>query len=95
MFNVTRKDGGQFAFFMSQPVAITVEDMVQALWSGYLGQRPGRFSQATGYVWTVGWFSCSLPIYVKGLRDAGIIRDVLFGMWLSDMGSSMGRALLR
>ncbi|KAF2095138.1 hypothetical protein NA57DRAFT_79623 [Rhizodiscina lignyota] len=87
MFNVTRKDMGEFAFFMSQPVAITAEDIVQWAWRKWQGQNQSkarvRFGKAVGYIWVFLWFSYSLPIYIKGLRDADIIRDALLEAWPS------------
>lgn len=81
MFNVTRRDMGEFKFFMSQPVVITFEGIVVRLWGCVA--RPGagikHCEWAMGYVWVFLWFSFSLPIYLKGSRDAGIVRDAFFG----------------
>lgn len=41
MFNVARKDMGNFAFFMSQPVAIATEDLVQWIWCKSKSQNEG------------------------------------------------------
>lgn len=84
MFNVTRRDMGEFAFFMSQPVAITVEDIVQGCWRNYCGFAPtpisaSGFTRITGYVWTFLWFSFSLHLYIDGLLDANVINDWILG----------------
>jgi hypothetical protein len=89
---VTRRDMGELTFFMSQPAAIAVESLVQ--WS--FGQVRSRaagpddnqpaLSRYAGYIWVAFWFSVSLPVYVKGCRDAGIIRDAIFGSRPFDAG---------
>lgn len=98
MFNVTRKDMGNFAFFMSQPVAITAEDVVQWAWRRWRGERENdaneRFEKSIGYTWVFLWFSYCLSIYIKGLRDAHIIRDALLDTEPFKLGSSFGLALL-
>jgi hypothetical protein len=92
MFNVTRRGMGEFIFFMSQPIAISVEDLVQWVWRLYIKKTPTDrrwgtlFSTSVGYCWVFLWFSFSLPIYVKGCRDAGIVRDAIFGNRLFDFG---------
>jgi hypothetical protein len=92
MFNVTRRDMGEFAFFMSQPVAITTEGAVMAFWRRYICPRPNQMvstvERLQGYVWVFVWFSYTLPIYLKGSRDAGIIRDAFFGTAPFDYGVS-------
>jgi hypothetical protein len=99
IFNVTRHDVGELAFFMSQPVAITAEDFVQSAWRKFRGESQSdgrvRFDKAMGYIWVFLWFSYSLPTYVKGIRDADIIRDAILDTWPFGMGSSLGLALLR
>ena len=80
MFNVTRKDMGEFAFFMSQPVAITFEVIAQSLWrKATRGEEYGHFPTYIGYIWVVAWMSWTLPWYVKGFRDAGTTTDAVFG----------------
>jgi len=99
IFNVTRKDVGEFVFFMSQPIAITTEDFVQWIWSKLWLQPQtsslGRFEKVIGYVWVFLWFSYSLPTYIKGIRDADIIRDVLLETWPFAVGSSLAMDLLK
>ncbi|KAF2489059.1 hypothetical protein BU16DRAFT_544479 [Lophium mytilinum] len=94
IFNVTRKDSGELAFFMSQPLAITAEDLVQWAWKKWRGQSPHnghvRLHKSIGYIWVFLWFSYCLPMYIKSLRDADIIRDVLLEAWPLEKGSSIG-----
>jgi hypothetical protein len=82
MFNVTRTDMGEFAFFMSQPIAITLEDTVQWVWRrarGKRGESMERVEKAVGSVWTLVWFSFTLHWYIRGLVEAEVISDWLFG----------------
>lgn len=84
---------------MSQPFAITAEDFVQWIWLKCMGPSRSnsndRFDKLVGYIWVILWFSYSLPPYVKGIRDADIIRDVLSETYPFDIGFSIGLALLR
>lgn len=89
MFNVTRKDMGEFSFFMSQPIAILAEDIAQWWWQRVRGPSSERLGTLVGYLWVVVWFSFSLPYYVKGFRDAGITRDFVFGSVPYDVGSTL------
>lgn len=95
MFNVTRRDMGEFAFFMSQPVAITIEDLVRWVWRncGRSGGN-GRFEAIVGYIWVFAWFSFSLQLYIKGLMDAEVIRDWILEERPLDMGAALSRMLL-
>ncbi|KAF1848728.1 uncharacterized protein K460DRAFT_364714 [Cucurbitaria berberidis CBS 394.84] len=92
MFMVTRRDMGEFVFFMSQPVAYTLETFVRWLWIQSRGAEkvPGeselRFRRLVGYLWVILWFSSSLPVYVKGCRVANIVGDVFFGSRPFDTG---------
>ena len=89
---VTRRDMGELTFFMSQPAAIAVESLVQWGFSRVRSRTAGpdnnqpALSMHAGYIWVVFWFSVSLPVYVKGCRDAGIIRDAIFGSRPFDAG---------
>lgn len=90
MFFVTRRDMGEFAFFMLQPVAIAVEDLVQWLYKQLRGtSSAGSLEKLVGYVWVVVWFSFSLHLYIKGLVDAEVIRDWVFGHRLFEFGASL------
>lgn len=91
MFNVTRKDMGEFAFFMSQPVVITLEVWIQSAWKKATKAKgvPTYVGVWIGYVWVVAWMSISLPWYVKGFRDAGITTDAIFGRNPLDVGASL------
>jgi hypothetical protein len=78
MFKVTRRNMGEFAFFMSQPVAITFEDLVLWAWSQVRRDRrprARRFERAVGFVWTFVWFSLTLHVYIRGLLEAEVARD--------------------
>jgi hypothetical protein len=81
MFNVTRKDVGEFALFMSQPAAITFEVLVQLAWKKATKAKgvPKFIGISIGYVWMGVWMSISLAWYVKGFGDAGVANDVTFG----------------
>ena len=97
MFNVTRKDMGEFAFFMSQPVAMTVEDFVQWIWRkarGGSSQDWERFEKAVGAMWTMIWFSFSLHLYIRGLVEAEVIRDWLMGYDPLVVGASLSPHIL-
>jgi hypothetical protein len=96
MFNVTRRDMGEFAFFMSQPVAITAEDFVQWVWRRLRGSgESGRCEMIVGYVWVCIWFSLSLQLYIKGLVDAEVIRDWVFGATPMEVGEELSLTLLK
>lgn len=96
IFNVTRKDGGEFGFFITQPIAIAAEELVQWLWRkcrrGKQSSGLDCFGTVVGYGWVILWFGYSLPPLSKGLRDAGIIRDALLDTRPFDYGSSLGTA---
>ena len=103
MFMVKRRDMGELVFFMSQPVAITIESVVQRM----AVQAPARYRGAgrddigpalarhAGYIWVVLWFSFSLPTYVKGCRDAGIVHDAIFGYRPFEAGVRLADWILR
>ncbi|CAO2654015.1 Nn.00g107480.m01.CDS01 [Neocucurbitaria sp. VM-36] len=94
MFSVVRRDMGEFVFFMSQPIAITLEDVVRWLWrqstsTGTPTNSHVHLPRLAGYIWVFLWFSLSLPLYVKGCRDAGIVRDAFFGNSPFDVGARL------
>ncbi|KAK4494433.1 hypothetical protein PRZ48_014731 [Zasmidium cellare] len=95
MFNVTRKDMGEFAFFMSQPLAIVFEDLVFWAWKkmGLKGRNRG-LERVVGYVWVVGWFSWSLKMYIGGLVKARVMKDWFAAYGPLDAGAGFGRELL-
>ena len=98
IFHAAGKDVGEFVFFMQQPVAITVEDFVQWCYRNVTGRRkedePAAFTKVFGYVWVFFWFSHSLPPFVKGLRDAGVVSDAIVQTWAFDIGANHGKALI-
>jgi hypothetical protein len=99
IFHAVRHDVGEFVFFMSQPFAITFEDFVQWCYHKATGRRKEDgitpFARLVGYVWVIVWFSCSLPPFVKGLRDAGIIGDAIVKTWPYDLGIQHGLTISR
>ncbi|KAJ8110786.1 hypothetical protein OPT61_g6458 [Boeremia exigua] len=97
MFNVTRRDMGEFAFFMSQPVAICFESGVMWLWHRHVkadDERIAALGRICGYAWVFLWFSITLPIYLKGSRDAGIVRDALVGNVPFEFGAHLAGFLV-
>ncbi|KAF7194662.1 Acetyltransferase sirH [Pseudocercospora fuligena] len=52
---------GNFRFFMSQAVIITIEDFVRFVWRETGGRKHEaavtRFEKMTGYIWTFVWFT--------------------------------------
>ncbi|KXT05027.1 hypothetical protein AC578_10289 [Pseudocercospora eumusae] len=76
IFNAVRHDVGEFRFFLSQPVIITVEDIVQHGWRRYTGNSKSdpltAFERMVGYMWTITWFSICLPPFTQGLIGARI-----------------------
>ncbi|KAH0537761.1 hypothetical protein FGG08_005509 [Glutinoglossum americanum] len=71
-FFMIRRDSGEMRFFMSQAVAITVEDMVIAA-AKKLGIRPaGWLAKTIGYLWVIGWFSYILRGWIGGVIAAGM-----------------------
>lgn len=94
IFHAARRDIGEFIFFMPQPIAITIEDLVQWCYRQITGRTKDDkltpFARSCGYLWVFIWFSYSLPPFVKGLRDAGIISDAIVGTWPFDVGIRYG-----
>lgn len=90
MFNVTRKDMGELAFFMSQPLAIVAEDLVVWIWKqiGLAGKDP-RLERLVGYIWTFAWFSFNLELYVGGLVQARVMKDWFFAYGPLDIGREL------
>ncbi|KAI0010928.1 hypothetical protein F4779DRAFT_260529 [Xylariaceae sp. FL0662B] len=74
---ITRSDKGEFAFFMMQPVAITIEDFVQWVWGSIMNPKRRQnlhwFELLVGYVWTVAAFTFTLTPYVKGMTGTGVV----------------------
>ncbi|GAA90453.1 hypothetical protein AKAW_08567 [Aspergillus luchuensis IFO 4308] len=95
MFNVTRRDMGELAFFMSQPLAIVVEDLVRWAWkkTGISGKSI-YFEKVVGYSWTFVWFSMSLHLYISGLVQARVMKDWLFGYTPLEIGADARQQLL-
>ncbi|KAF3065262.1 hypothetical protein GL218_02728 [Daldinia childiae] len=74
---ITRGDKGEFAFFMIQPIVITLEDFVQWVWRNTINPKRKQdllwFELAIGYVWTFTAFAFTLTPFVKGMVATGII----------------------
>ncbi|XXG98625.1 hypothetical protein Hte_004950 [Hypoxylon texense] len=74
---ITRGDKGEFAFFMMQPVAITVEDFVQWIWGKSVSPEQKKrlrwLELLVGYTWTFAAFTFTLTPYVKGMTGTGVI----------------------
>ncbi|KAI1647387.1 uncharacterized protein F4817DRAFT_337410 [Daldinia loculata] len=74
---ITRGDKGEFAFFMIQPVVITLEDFVQWVWRNAINPKRKQdllwCELAVGYVWTFTAFAFTLTPFVKGMVATGII----------------------
>jgi hypothetical protein len=95
MFNVTRSDMGELAFFMSQPLAIVAEDLVHWAWkkTGVSGKSV-YLEMMVGYGWTLAWFSFSLHLYIDGLVQAHVMKDWLLEYRPLENGASAGQELL-
>jgi hypothetical protein len=65
-------DCGEWRFFLSQVVAIFIEDQVvdAAAALGIKGESPGW--KVLGYVWVFAWFSYSMRLWADGMVRAGI-----------------------
>ncbi|OTA80264.1 hypothetical protein M434DRAFT_229899 [Hypoxylon sp. CO27-5] len=76
-FTTTRRDNGEFAFFMSQPVIITVEDFVRWIWHKSIDPRQreklAKLETLVGYVWTIVAFTVTLRPIMKGWTSMGMI----------------------
>lgn len=95
MFNVTRCDMGELAFFMSQPLAIVAEDLVRWAWKkSSISGKNKYFEKVIGYSWTFVWFSFSLQLYIGGLVQARVIKDWLVGYKPLDIGVDASQRLL-
>lgn len=70
-YTITRRDGGELAFFMMQPVVITIEDFIQWVWGRTISPKRKEtlhsFEQVVGYVWTFAAFTLTLQPYVRGM----------------------------
>lgn len=95
MFNVTRRDMGELAFFMSQPVAIVAEDLVCWTWRRTpLSRRSIYLERVVGYCWTFAWFTFSLHLYISGLVQARVVKDWIFGYEPLKIGADASQQLL-
>ncbi|KAI1408538.1 membrane bound O-acyl transferase family-domain-containing protein [Hypoxylon sp. FL1857] len=76
-FTSTRRDNGEFAFFMSQPVIITIEDIVQWIWRKSVDptrrEKLARLETLVGYAWTIVAFTVTLRPIMKGWTSMGLV----------------------
>ncbi|KAL7621153.1 hypothetical protein AAE478_008470 [Parahypoxylon ruwenzoriense] len=76
-FTISRHGNGEFAFFMMQPVVITIEDFTQWIWSRIVEPREKehlhRFELLVGYAWTIIAFTLTLQPIMKGWTDVGLV----------------------
>ncbi|KAI1106046.1 hypothetical protein F4804DRAFT_340803 [Jackrogersella minutella] len=76
-FAVTRHDNGEFAFFMSQPVIISIEDLLRWIWHKSVdpGRRRSlaRLETLVGYAWTIAAFTLTMQPVMRGWTEIGMI----------------------
>ncbi|KAJ7139583.1 membrane bound O-acyl transferase family-domain-containing protein [Mycena epipterygia] len=77
--------GGALTFFMLQPCAIMVEDLLIFL-ARRAGFKGGVGARVVGYAWTWAWFGLTLPLWQMplvrgGLFENGMPVSVLAGLW--------------
>ncbi|KAI1206761.1 uncharacterized protein F4807DRAFT_438204 [Annulohypoxylon truncatum] len=76
-FVVSRHDNGELAFFMLQPVIISVEDFLQWIWRKSIDPKRKkdltRLETVVGYVWTIAAFTFTLQPVMRGWTDIGLI----------------------
>ena len=69
--------GRSVPFFLWQVVAITLEDFVVDVAKHY-HIKEGRWAHVIGWLWTVAWFTWSVPIYIDWAFAAGFARHEMF-----------------
>ncbi|KAI0095915.1 hypothetical protein F4814DRAFT_435407 [Daldinia grandis] len=96
---ITRGDKGEFAFFMIQPVVITIEDFAQWVWRNTITPKRKQdllwFELAIGYVWTFTAFAFTLTPFVKGMVATGIIGGSLEEAMAMSLGQRHGAKYLQ
>jgi Membrane bound O-acyl transferase family len=90
-YTLYQKWGGHsMEFFLLQAVAITCEDIIISLAArAGLSSKPNLFYKFIGFVWTFGWFTYSLPMWLDGMIHAGMMDDgwkssLILGLWRGD-----------
>ncbi|KAF8157343.1 membrane bound O-acyl transferase family-domain-containing protein [Mycena galopus ATCC 62051] len=78
--------GGAFTFFMLQPCAIMLEDIVLYVARNILETKDGFAVRVVGYAWVWAWFTLTLPVWQgplgrAGHTDEGLPVSVLMGLW--------------
>ncbi|KAI1379756.1 membrane bound O-acyl transferase family-domain-containing protein [Hypoxylon crocopeplum] len=76
-YTVSRQDNGELAFFMMQPVIITIEDFLQWVWGKFMGPKRKEslawLEIYMGYAWTVAAFTLTFRPVMKGWTSIGLI----------------------
>lgn len=76
-YTIAREDKGEFAFFMLQPVIITIEDFLQWIWSKSVSAERKRrlawLEYLVGYAWTIAAFTLTLRPVMQGWTSTGLI----------------------
>ncbi|KAI1779261.1 membrane bound O-acyl transferase family-domain-containing protein [Hypoxylon cercidicola] len=76
-YTVTRQDNGEFAFFMLQPVIITIEDFLQWIWGKSVDAERRKqlawLEYLVGYAWTIAAFTLTLRPVMQGWTGIGLI----------------------
>lgn len=81
---------GALRFFCSQALIITFETALALLASRLGLSTASWWTRALGYVWVIGWFSCSLPWWIEPHVRVGFVDS---GRYDSVIGSLAHRAL--
>lgn len=78
-YTVSRSDQGEFAFFMAQPVVISIEDFVAWVWKRSVAPKQRRrrslawLELYAGYVWTIAAFTITVRPIMRGWTDTGMV----------------------
>ncbi|KAI1140803.1 membrane bound O-acyl transferase family-domain-containing protein [Hypoxylon sp. FL0543] len=76
-FTTTRRDNGEFRFFMSQAVIITIEDLVRWIWRKSIDhnqrEKLARLATLMGYMWTIAAFTVTVQPIMKGWISMGLV----------------------
>jgi hypothetical protein len=95
-FNAVRRDNGELWFFLTQPLAISFEDLAQYYWrtrGSTHKQTSMNIAVLAGYAWTFLWFSYSLPPFVENSMRAKIIGPDFGGTWAFELAQRHSEVL--
>ena len=100
IFNVTRRDGGEARFFLSQAAAITAEDAVRWAWRALVSGRrkadpPTRAERLVGLACVFAWFSYCLPPFVGPLLAENVLLDAVAGARPLVVGEGLAREAVK